>query len=117
MDELRALYERADLTSEEKIAQRDRVFAASQQRFRTEVQPTFEALAFGSFLTLPLNNATLLSRMVYYHRLYDFDALLRANRGSVAAAVAAIAERADEVDDAYSLLPTTAATSPSPPPR
>jgi predicted aminopeptidase len=111
VDELRELYARTDLTTEEKIRERADVFAASQRRFRAEVQPTFEALGFGSFLTIPLNNATLLSRMVYYHRLYDFDALLQAHGGNLTAAVAALAERAGEVEDAFSLLPATALSS------
>jgi predicted aminopeptidase len=113
VDELRALYARADLSSEQKIRQRADVFTASQRRFREEIQPTFEASTFASFLSIPLNNATLLSRMVYYHRLYDFDALLAQHGGSVAAAVAALAERAPDAEDAYSLLPSTApATTP-----
>lgn len=106
IEELRARYGRSDLTSEEKIHRREDVFAGSQQRFRTEVQPTFEVLSFGSFLTVPLNNATLLSRMVYYHRLYDFDAFLQAQGDDVAAAVAALAERVDEVADPFALLPS-----------
>jgi hypothetical protein len=77
------------------------------------VQPTFEAQTFGGFLTIPLNNATLLARMAYYHRLYDFDALMGQHGGSVAATIAALAARADEVDDPFSLLPTTAATADS----
>ena len=112
--ELTTLYGRADLSSDEKVRMRADVFAASQSRFRVQVQPTFEAQTFGSFLTLPLNNATLLSRMIYYHRLYDFEALLQAHGGSVAAAVAALAQRADAVEDAFTLLP---ATTPAPAPR
>ena len=106
LDELRALYARTDVASEEKIQLREEVFERSRQRFRAEVQPTFEAQGFGGFLAIPLNNATLLARMAYYHRLYDFDALLRQHGGSVTAAVAALAERAGEVEDPFSLLPT-----------
>lgn len=107
IDELRALYDRVDLTSEEKVRRRQDVFAAAQQRFRTEVQPTFEALTFGYFLTTPLNNATLLSTMVYYHRLYDFDALLTQHQGDVAAAIAALKAPAESAPDAFTLLPST----------
>ena len=46
-----------------------------------------------SFLFTPLgNNATLLSRMVYYHRLYDFDTLLQAHQGAWRPAGGSIAE-------------------------
>ena len=37
---------------------------------------TFESVTFGGFRNTPLNNATLLARMRYYHRLPDFQALL-----------------------------------------
>lgn len=104
IEQLRALYARTDLRREQKITQRAEVFADSQRRFREEVQPTLEARSFGSFLSLPLNNATLLSRMVYYHRLYDFDALLDSHDGHLKDAVTAVVERAGQVDDAFSLL-------------
>ena len=106
IEQLRALYARTDLTGEQKIARRAEVFAASQRRFREEVQPTFEAQNFSSFLSLPLNNATLLSRMVYYHRLYDFGALLESYGGRLKDAVTVLVEGAGEADDAFSLLPT-----------
>lgn len=108
LDELRALYGRTDLTSEDKIRLREGVFTAAQTRFKNAVQPTFEQLTFGYFLTQPLNNATLMATMVYYHRLYDFDALLTQHRGDVTAAIAALKAGAEGASDAYSLLPTTA---------
>ena len=85
---------------------------SARRRFRDEVQPTFEAQTFGGFLVTPLNNATLLARMVYYHRLYDFDALLQANGGDLRATVAQLAARAEQVDDPFELLPTTVAPRP-----
>ena len=116
LDELRALYARTDITSEDKIRMREDVFAAAKRRFRAEVQPTFEAQTFSGFLAIPLNNATLLARMAYYHRLYDFDALLQQHGGSVAAAVAALAARAGDVDDPFTLLPATAPSRVTAPP-
>ena len=103
---LRALYARTDLTREQKITQRAEVFAAAQRRFRGVVQPTLEARSFRNFLALPLNNATLLARVVYYHRLYDFDALLTYHGGRLKDAVGTLVENAGEADDAFSLLPT-----------
>ena len=105
IDELRALYGRADLGSEQKISRRDEVFAGALRRFREEVQPTFESATFSSFLSIPLNNATLLARMVYYHRLYDFDALLEQTGGDLRASIAALAAGAADVDDPFELLP------------
>ena len=105
VDELLAVYARPDLTTEEKLREREGVFSDSRRRFRTDVQPTFEAQTFGSFLSIPLNNATLLSRMVYYHRLYDFDALLQSHQGNLMEAVATLTASAEDVPDSYSLLP------------
>ena len=105
VDDLVAVYSNPDLTTEEKLRERASLFAASRSRFRTEVQPTFEAQTFGGFLSTPLNNATLLSRMVYYHRLYDFDALLQAHDGKLEDAVAALTEGSKDVTDPYTLLP------------
>lgn len=105
VDELVAIYASTDLTTEEKLRDRSTLFANSQRRFRTDVQPIFEAQTFSSFLSTPLNNATLLSRMVYYHRLYDFDALLQAHQGNLGDAVAALKASAEDVLDPYTLLP------------
>ena len=96
-----------NLTSEQKVQRREELFEAARSRFRGEVQPTLESLTFGSFLTTPINNATLLARMVYYHRLYDFQAHLERHGGDVEAAVAALAASAEDAADAFSLLPRT----------
>ncbi len=110
LDELRSLYGRDDLTAEEKVGQRELVFAEAQRRFRDDVQPTFEAQSFGSFLTVPLNNATLLARMAYFHRLYDFDALLQQHGGRVVDAIATLAAGAEELEDPFTLLPDSPPT-------
>ena len=105
LDELVAVYTDAELTTEDKLRERATTFAEAQSRFRSDVQPTFEAQTFGGFLSMPLNNATLLSRTVYYHRLYDFDALLQAQGDNLENAVAALKEGSQEVSDPYTLLP------------
>lgn len=103
--ELRALYGREDLTPETTLQRRQEVFDAALDRFRRDVQPRFEDVAFAGFLTVPLNNATLLARMLYYHRLGDFQALLEAHGGSVSRAVAALKAGLGDVDDPFALLP------------
>jgi predicted aminopeptidase len=108
LDELRALYADAALSSDEKIRRREDVFTAAKARFRDQVQPTFEELRFGYFLTTPLNNATLIATMIYYHRLYDFDALLAQSGGELRAAIARLASTAADTPDAFTLLPRTA---------
>lgn len=103
LDRLRALYGDPALASEEKIRRREAVFAEARTRFRAEVQPTFEELRFDYFLTAPLNNATLIATMIYYHRLYDFDALLQRSGGDLRAAIATLA--ADPARDPFARLP------------
>ena len=107
LDELRALYADPRLSSEDKIRQRETIFAAAKTRFQGEVQPTFEQLRFGYFLTTPLNNATLIATMIYYHRLADFDALLAQSGGDLRAAIAKLTTGAESAADPYTLLPTS----------
>ena len=110
--ELEAVYGDAQATRAEKIARREAVFERHLDRFRDEVQPLFVSLSFSGFASVPLNNATLLSRMRYYHRLPGFQALLEAHDGSLAAAVESLRSGAETADDPFSLLPAP----PAPPP-
>ncbi|MBW3533993.1 MAG: aminopeptidase [Gemmatimonadetes bacterium] len=105
VSELRELYGRADLGPQATLAGRQAIFDVALDRFRQGVQPEFEDVAFSGFLTVPLNNATLLARMRYYHRLGDFQALLDTHGGSVARAVAALEAGLDDVEDPFDLLP------------
>lgn len=102
--ELRSVYDDPELDPEEKVRRRDRVFEASMERFRTEVTPTLESFTFGGFANTPLNNATLLSRMRYYHRLPDFQALAE-ELGGLRATLEFLRDRAPETEDAFELLP------------
>ena len=72
--------------------------------FQNEVQPTFEASTYQSFLVIPLNNATLLTRIRYHHRLQDFQALLE-REGDLRRAVQYLKDGVDGVDDPFDLLP------------
>lgn len=105
VEELETVYGDTVATSDEKIARREAVFQRHRARFETEVQPRFKSLTFSGFLSLPLNNATLLSRMRYYHRLPDFDALLQSHEGSLSAAVEALRSGAETAADPFTLLP------------
>lgn len=102
--ELEALYGREDLEPEEKVARREGIFEAARVQFRSEVQPSLEATTFRSFLDVPLNNATLLARMRYYHRLGDFQALLERHGGDLAAAVGELARRAPGTENPFGVL-------------
>lgn len=103
--DVEALYHDPDLSADQKIARRDAIFEAYQERYSTRLAPTLESLSFASFRTTPLNNATLLARMRYYHRLPDFQALYELHGEDLRAALRALTEGADEVDDPFHLLP------------
>ncbi len=105
MSQLNTLYDDPDLGYEEKVERREAIFEASLERFDTEVAPTFEALAFTGFRRTPLNNATLLARVRYYHRLPDFDALLEARGGDLRAVLEGLKADVGSVDDPFELLP------------
>jgi predicted aminopeptidase len=72
-----------------------------------------ESATFRGFRETPLNNATLLSRIRYYHRLPDFQALLDAREGDLPAVLAELAEDVEGTEDPFSLLPS-ASGPPSP---
>lgn len=71
--ELEALYARDDLPPEEKVTQREVIFDRARREFREELGPRFRVSSFASFEQLPLNNATLVGRRLYYHRLELFE--------------------------------------------
>ena len=52
------------------------------------------------------NNATLLTRIRYYHRLPDFAALLDARGGDLAAVLAELKSNAGTVEDPFEMLPS-----------
>jgi len=103
--ELEQLYYDPGIPFEEKVQRREVVFAAAQERFAAEVQPTFESLTFASFLTTPMNNATLMGQVRYYNRLPDFQALLDAHEGDLTSAMEALKLAIEDVDDPWDLLP------------
>jgi predicted aminopeptidase len=98
--ELEALYARTDLDRDAKLREREAVFARSRERFAREVQPRFRAGGFAGFLRGPLNNATLISRRIYYDRLELFDRVYRSRGGDLRRAVTDIiaAARANKAD-------------------
>lgn len=107
VDDLEALYDDPGLDTEQKVEGRTEIFARALQRFDRDVAPELESLTFAGFRNTPLNNATLLSRIRYYHRLRDFDAFLAEHGGDLRAALADFAARAPSAEDAFDLLPVT----------
>ena len=104
IEELQVVYQDTTLAYDAKLAGRERIFDASLETFATEVQPTFEASTYQSFLVVPLNNATLLTRIRYHHRLEDFQALME-REGDLRRAVQYLKDGVDGVDDPFDLLP------------
>ncbi len=105
VDDLQNVYGDEALSSEAKVERREVVFDRFLTEFREELQPSFEESTFGVFVDRPLNNATLLSRMRYYHRLADFQALVE-EQGGLRPAVEYLAGGVDGVEDPFDLLPT-----------
>jgi predicted aminopeptidase len=106
MEELNAIYDDARLQYDEKISQRGGVFDRSIVHFDADVALTFESVTFRGFRNTPLNNATLLARVRYYHRLPDFAALLDARGGDLAAVLEELKRNADTVEDPFEMLPS-----------
>jgi predicted aminopeptidase len=103
--DLEYLYARRDLTYDQKVAGREEIFADALRKFDEEVSPTFEQIGFSGFRDTPLNNATLLGRILYYNRLGDFQALLEGHDGSLEATLADLKLRARDAEDPFDLLP------------
>jgi predicted aminopeptidase len=104
VEELQVVYQDTTLAYETKLTEREGIFDRSLETFANEVQPSFEASTYQGFLVTPLNNATLLTRIRYHHRLQDFQALLE-REGSLRLAVQYLVDRVDGVDDPFDLLP------------
>ena len=104
VEELQVVYQDTTLAYDTKLAERERIFGEHLEIFATEVQPSFEASTYQSFLLIPLNNATLLTRIRYHHRLQDFQALLE-REGDLRRAVQYLKDGVDGVDDPFDLLP------------
>ena len=104
VEELQSVYQDTTLAFDTKLADRERIFGTSIATFANEVQPTFEASTYQSFLVIPLNNATLLARIRYHHRLRDFQALME-REGDLRRAIQYLKDGVDGVDDPFDLLP------------
>ena len=104
VDQLEVVYQDTTLAYETKLAERERIFESHLEIFANEVQPSFEASTYQGFLVTPLNNATLLTRIRYHHRLQDFQALLE-REGDLRLAVEYLKEGVDRVEDPFDLLP------------
>lgn len=110
--DLEELYADADLPRPELLERKERIMAGAKEEFRRSVLPELRVQRFRFFTDLPLNNATLLARMRYYHRLPDFQAFLDRHGGRMPEALAALEEGLGEVDDPYDVLSGAAEPGP-----
>lgn len=99
--ELEALYGRADLVRAQKLAGREEIFGAAQERFATEISPRLRVNTYASFTSSPLNNATLVSRRLYYHRLDVFETLFRARGGDLTRTLLEVIDAARGAENPY----------------
>lgn len=110
--EIRAVYARTDLTSAQKIEARDRVYLQGLEDFRNQVRPRLRASQYAFLASDKLNNATLLSHTLYFHRLDDFQHLLEARGGDLAELLSWIREAAPEEEDPFEVLDSGAPPGP-----
>ena len=107
VEELEDVYGDSVTTREDKIARRQAVFERHLLHLREEVRPRLLSLTFSGFDARPLNNAILLSRMLYYHRLPDFEAHFSEIRGGLQEAIQALKTGIETADNPFELLPAT----------
>jgi predicted aminopeptidase len=112
VDGLEEIYRDENLSYDEKLDRRRILFEERLDDFESRVQPSFEAMTFQGFLVTPLNNATLMARMRYYHRLPDFQGLLE-ETGGLRAAVEHLVAGVPTVEDPYDLLPSPNGADPN----
>jgi predicted aminopeptidase len=98
---IRELYRRTDLPADEILAARETLYLEAQADFRSRVQPELRAGTYAQFALEPLNNATLLARSLYYHRLPEFDELWKGWCGDFATLMAWLREEGPRLDDPF----------------
>lgn len=101
-DSLAELYGE-DLPPEETARRKEAALDSAARRFEREVAPGFRTFPAGVLDRERLNNAWLLSRVLYYGRLDDFEAV-RERHGGVREAVRAIVDAARSAPDPWTGL-------------
>jgi predicted aminopeptidase len=85
--ELEAVYGDSARTREEKLRLRQEVFGAAKERYAREIRPRLKVGNYDRFLRDELNNATLISRRLYYDRLDLFERVYASRGGDLKRAV------------------------------
>ena len=97
--ELEALYAREDVDTAAKLALREGIFERARDRFRDEVLPAMATERYRGFERLEMNNATLMSRRLYYDRLDRFEAAFQRMGRDLPRTIEAIIEAAEGNED------------------
>jgi len=93
-----------DLSSEEILILRDEIYSRARDTFRSEVQPQLRASSYGYLGNETLNNATLLARSLYFHRLPEFGRLWEEWDGDFPSLLSWIREEAPRRDDPFEIV-------------
>jgi predicted aminopeptidase len=105
VEELQAVYTRTDLTTQEKIQAREALLLATRERHASMPNPEPDLRLVSNFLAAPLNNAVLMGRMLYFHRLPDFQALLDQHGNDLPSTIETLKRGAEHAEDPFQLLP------------
>jgi len=73
-NELDEMY-KSDISDDEKRRRKEEIIAAHKERFRSEVLPAMETTAYSRWPDKDINNATVISRKVYFHDLSLYENL------------------------------------------
>jgi len=102
---LQVIYQDSALSYSEKIALREALFSKYLDDFISEVQPKLEVLSYQNFVSIPINNATLLAQIRYHSRLDEFAELME-EQGGLKDAISHIKSNAHPKKDPFSALTT-----------
>jgi len=103
-DELNNFYARPDLTSEQKIEQREQIFSAARERFQKEVLPLLHAPdSYSRTAEIPSNNAWVLLNHRYNKNMDIFEKVYNACSQDLRATID-VFRKAGKAGDGYQFL-------------
>jgi predicted aminopeptidase len=111
--DLEALYAEG-LQLADVLDRREALLADSAERFGAELAPQMQTRGFASYDPTRLNNAALVARHLYYHRLPLFQAIYEASGNSLTGTFELIAGAVREADDPWSATEALLERQPAP---
>ena len=91
------------LDQEQLLERRRALMEEAAAHFRSEYAPAMSSASFARFDPTELNNASLIARHLYYHRLYVFEALYEQS-GSLSVSLERLTAAVDSADDPWYAL-------------